>query len=64
MLRVELEAVNDAKRRLEVMYESSRNYLAESRMTNNNTVRKRIASECSYKKPAEEEAEIKPEQHS
>lgn len=42
-LRKELEVMGDAKRRLEVMYESSRNYLAESR-SNHSQVRSRQLS--------------------
>lgn len=56
-LRKELDVVNDAKRRLEVLYESSKNYLNESRVSHNNpnpTIRKRLASESSSKKPQSE----------
>lgn len=48
-VRKELEVMADAKRRLEVLYESSKNYLAESRVEPG-VNRMRRVSEVSVKK--------------
>ena len=49
MVKKELEMVKDAKRKVEVMYQSSKNYLADSKMSQNNpnlnkSIRQRRAS--------------------
>ena len=49
-VRKELEVMADAKRRLEVLYESSRSYLADSRVEGGGINRKRQVSEVSVKK--------------